>query len=248
MKKITMLINCIIVLLMLCACGAAPVQQQEPEATETPAPTPEATRPPDADGSYDRFPLVRIEETYGSGNALIYPAVDSDEYAGINTAIYKRIIAGIGTLDKAVYTYFNIICNQDGILSIVVSFYDMQTSELYLKIPMTFDAATGREIALEELFDPAADGWRSVIPDEVTRQAAGRAITLLTDIMPIGDGQLYYLTSKSVVIMYRPYEISLYSAGWPEFSISYDKLSKYMDKDSAAMRLLNDEAEGETEG
>lgn len=245
MKKTVLAILCTALVCLLCACSTAAVQQTEPEAVQTPAPTPEATRPPDADGGYARFPLVRMEETYGSGSALIYPAVDSAEYASINTAIYKKIVAGIGTLDKAVYTYFNIMCNQNGILSLVVNVYDMQTSELYLKIPMTFDAATGRELALEELFDPAQEGWRSVIPDEVTRQAAGRALTLLSDIMPVCDGQLYYLTSRSVVIMYRPYEISTYSAGWPEFSVSYEKLEKYMDGGSAAMRLISGEAEGD---
>ncbi|HWQ58274.1 MAG TPA: DUF3298 domain-containing protein, partial [Clostridia bacterium] len=136
------------------------------------------------------------------------------------------------------YTYFNIKCNQDGILSILVSYYDMQTRELYLKLPMTFDVATAQEILFEDCFDPENDAWRSVIPDFVTRQAKLLNMTLLSDIMPIEDGQLFYLTGRTLVVLYRPYEITTYLAGWPEFSISLDQLSPYFSGGAAVARLL----------
>ncbi len=227
---------------VLCACAAkAPLAAGatlEPAPTPTPAPETTQAAGGALEISFERLPLVRREQTYGSGNALIYPAVDAEEFDALNAAILKRILAGLNRMTAPVYTYFNIKCNEDGILSILVSYYDMETRELYLKLPMTFDAATGKEITLAECFRAEDDAWRSVIPDIVTDQANSTGMVLLSDILPIGDEQLFYLTGSSLVILYRPYEITTCLSGWPEFGIGYDRLSAYFSEDAAIARLF----------
>lgn len=210
----------------------------EPASSPTPGST-DAVAPTSGETNYERLDLVRREQTYGGGNVLIYPAVEADGYDALNAAIYKKILTGLGEMDAPVYTYFNIKCNQDGILSILVNYYDTQTRELYLKLPMTFDVATGNEILIQDCFDAADDRWRSVLPDIVTNQAESIDMTLLSNILPIADGQLFYLTGRSLVLLYRPYEITTFLSGWPEFSIGFNQISSYMDENAAAMRLIH---------
>ncbi|HOG00012.1 MAG: hypothetical protein BWY35_01074 [Firmicutes bacterium ADurb.Bin248] len=238
MKRLVVFALMLAILLAGCASSAT----GDAGATLEPAGTgaPEPTRDPGAAGeaqNFARLNLVRREQTYGGGNALIYPAVDSAEYDALNAAIFKKIVAGLGELDAPAYTYFNIKCNQDGILSLLVGYYDMDTRALCLKLPMTFDVATAKEIPLENCFSVDDDAWRSVIPDLVRQQAELIDMTLLSDVMPIGDGQLYYLTGRTLVVLYRPYEITTNLAGWPEFSFQLDQLSPYLSRTAAIARL-----------
>lgn len=234
--------------MMLSAC-AAPAPEGAIEATLEPAKTSAPVRSGDPElapepVSFERLPLVRREQTYGGGNALIYPAVDSEAYDSLNAAIFRKILVGLGAMEEPVYTYFSVKCNEDGILSLLVGYYDMDTRELYLQLPMTFDVATSKEIALEDCFDARSDRWRSILPDVVSAQAQSIGMTLLCDPLPVEDGQLYYLTSRSIVLLYRPYEITTYLSGWPEFSVSYDQMSACYDGEAAVMRLVSAEASG----
>lgn len=242
----------LLIAFMLSAC-ASPNAGSPAGATLEPAssPTPENTDAfiPVTGTTYERLNLVRREHTYGEGNALIYPAVDSDGYDTLNAAIYKKILTGLSEMTAPVYTYFNIKCNQDGILSILVSYYDMETRELYIKLPMTFDVATGNEILIQDCFGSVDDRWRSVLPDIVTNQMESIDMTLLSDVLPIADGQLFYLTGRSLVLLYRPYEITTFLSGWPEFSIGYDLISSYIDENAAAARLIHvNETAADAEG
>lgn len=238
MKKLISVALILMFILAGCASSApgAAGATLEPAGIDTPEPTQDAGAAGEAQ-SFERLDLVRREQTYGGSNALIYPAVDSAQYDALNAAIFKKIVAGLGELDAPAYTYFNIKCNQDGLLSMLVSYYDMDTCELCLKLPMTFDVATAKEIPLESCFVSDDDAWRSVIPDLVARQAAVINMTLLSDVMPIGDGQLYYLTGRTLVILYRPYEITTNLAGWPEFSLPLNQLSPYFSRSAAVSRL-----------
>lgn len=241
MKKLIAL--ALMAALLFSACASKNTDHQAGVSPEpTALPTPQSTGGDEAlsdTETYKRLDLVRREQTYGDGNALIYPAVDSGDYDALNTAIYDKIIEGLNEMSEPVYTYFSIKCNQNGILSILVSYYDMDTRELYLKLPMTFDAATGGEISIQDCFAAGDDQWRSVLPDLVTSQAESADMTLLSDVLPIADGQLFYLTGRSLVLLYRPYEITTYLSGWPEFSIGYDRISAYFDENAAIMRLVH---------
>lgn len=241
MRKLMAAALAALLLLTGCASGA------NGGATLAPAgsPTPEATRAPGATAEalgFLRLPLVRREETYG-GNALIYPAVETEGYDVLNAAVYRKLLAGLAQMSAPVYTYFNVKCNEGGVLSLLFSYYDLQTSELYLKLPVTLDVATGGEIALENCFDPENEAWRSVVPDVIRRQAESIGMLLLSDVLPMENGQLFYLTSHSVVILYRPYEITTYLGGWPEFSVSYETLLPHFDEHAAVMRLMKASAE-----
>lgn len=237
MKKIAVAALAALLLLTACAApGAIPaatVEQQTPAPEETRAPQTTADVQ-----SLARLPLVRHEKTYGEENALIYPAVDAEGYSALNDAILNKITAALGRIDAPVYTYFNVKCNEGGILSLLVSYFDMATRELCLELPMTFDVLTGEELAIEDCFDPENESWRSIIPDAVRAQAKSAGMVLLSDILPIEDGQFFYLTGRSLVILYRPYEITTYSAGWPEFAVGYDVLSACFGEGAAVNRLL----------
>ena len=70
-------------------------------------------------------------------------------------------------------------------------------------------------------------------------QAEKAGLTLLCDVMPASDDQAFYVTEDALVILYRPYEIATYSAGWPEFAIPLSQLTDFFLPDGLMMRLVN---------
>lgn len=232
-----------VVILMLAFDGCAPSTVQSGEALleSTPAETYTVSTPtpaPAEQASYDRIELVRLEENSGDGNLLIYPAAESQDYSELNALIYDKARSGFDELQSDAYTFFSVKCNTGGILSLLFGYYDMNTGELLMKKPYTVDINTLGEITLEQLFDPSDDRWRALMPDIVSEQAESRGLVLLSDILPIEDGRLFYVTETAVTVIYRPYEIATYSAGWPEFSIRFDKLKTYAAGDGYVERLL----------
>ena len=98
---------------------------------------------------------------------------------------------------------------------------------------------------LADLFAPDNERWRGLIPDIVTLQAEKQGMTLLADVMPAADDRLFYLTADSLVILYRPYEIATYSAGWPEFMIPLGQLSGMLAPEGPLAAMLGESGQEE---
>ena len=108
-----------------------------PAATAAPA-------NPNEERMYDRLELMRHEELVDEQSVMICPAVADDEYGYLSTLIAIRVRSRIRSYDYAVSTAFKIKCNSNGVLSMLIGFYDMETDELIDKLPITYDLALGR--------------------------------------------------------------------------------------------------------
>lgn len=227
-------------IMLTCACAAddqawnAATPDEGPAATAAPA-------DPNEERAYDRLELTRYEELVDERSVMICPAVADDEYSYISTLIAIRVRSRIRSYDYAVSTAFRIKCNSNGVLSMLIGFYDMETDELIDKLPITYDLALGREIQIQDCFEEGDGVWRSVLAARVQSAAEGQNMTLLSDIMPIEDGRLFYLTGAGITIMYRPYEITTGFDPWPELSIPLSDLKRWLKDGDAADRLLNTE-------
>ncbi len=225
---------------LTCTCAAdeptwnAATPDEGPAATAAPA-------DPNEERVYDRLELTRYEELVDERSVMICPAVADDEYSYISTLIAIRVRSRIRSYDYAVSTAFRIKCNSNGVLSMLIGFYDMETDELIDKLPITYDLALGREIQIQDCFEEGDGAWRSVLAARVQSAAEGQNMTLLSDIMPIEDGRLFYLTGAGITVMYRPYEITTGFDPWPELSIPLSDLKRWLKDGDAADRLLNTE-------
>lgn len=230
-----------------CACSAP----SEPVGTTADGMEDGATAPsmqPEAmlaaEESLEPLSYMRAEQEYGDSGFISYPYLMDPEYDAMNLAIQSAIRSTLDALNRATYTHCEIMCNLCGLFSVRIAVYDLGSNELLAVVPMTFRAADCAQLTLGDLFDPENERWRGLIPDIVMLQAEKDGLTLLCDVMPAADDQGYYLTADALVLVYRPYEITTYSAGWPEFSIPLNQLAEFFQPGSAPMRLISDGTSG----
>lgn len=109
---------------LICACAADGPTWDAITPDETPAANPNEER------MYDRLELMRHEELVDEQSVMICPAVADDEYSYISTLIAIRVRSRIRSYDYAVSTAFRIKCNSNGVLSMLIGFYDMKRTGL----------------------------------------------------------------------------------------------------------------------
>ena len=144
---------------LICACAADGPTWDAITPDETPAAT-AAPANPNEERMYDRLELMRHEELVDEQSVMICPAVADDEYGYLSTLIAIRVRSRIRSYDYAVSTSFRIKCNSNGVLSMLIGFYDMETDELIDKLPITYDLALGREIQIQDCFEEGDGAWR----------------------------------------------------------------------------------------
>lgn len=248
--------------LLFCGCGAQP-----PAEAALPVPTavPETFRYPVPDMKNAAFetegPLQfdYLQRDCGEQGFMTYPQLTDESKAPINEAIEKAALAQIDALEAPGYVIAEVIYSGAGILSVkscagTFEHEQMPTDSAVLAPTyewfdsvetLTFDTALCKLLSLADLFDPENERWRGLIPDIVTLQAEKQGMTLLADVMPAADDRLFYLTADSLVIMYRPYEIATYSAGWPEFTIPLGQLSGMLAPEGPLAAMLEENAQEE---
>jgi len=162
---------------------------------------------------------------------IIFPQVQGVEAAdAINDVMCSRVKERADELGLSVFTEYRVEYNRNGIFSVRIFLYDLYgAGERHLDcIPLTFNADTGELLSISDLFSGGDNRWRGRIPDMIAAQAADDEMILLNDLLPISDDRDFYITNEAVVIMYDLYEISIYSAGEPEFQIPVDELAEYL--------------------
>jgi len=95
--------------------------------------------------------------------------------------------------------------------------------------PITVERATGRILRLSDLLSAEDRGWRGLMADLVAEAADRGELPLLNEVPPVRDDQLFYLIGEGqIVLLYRPYEITTYQAGYPCFVLPMESLAGYL--------------------
>ena len=247
--------------LFLCACGVGNTEgETTAETTAAPedllytaAEGPETA--PEADGPIE-YEYTHVE--YGETGFFCCPRLLGEGKSAINGAIEKAVTDQLSALDAPGYAICEVMYSGAGLFSVkscamMIADEDMSSSAVPAPrtecvdsvLPITFDAVSGEQLTLADLFDPENERWRGLIPDIVTLQAEKQEMTLLSDVMPAADDRPFYLTEDALVILYRPYEIATYSAGWPEFAIPLDQLSGLFAPEGPVASMLTEKAAAE---
>jgi hypothetical protein len=241
MKKMLYILLCV---LLLSGCFARPIEFAEIEPREALAVTESLKSVPDGKAVSDTAsisvePYILPDEE----SRVVLPKV-SGCGAGdlINETIKSKIADCVRGFSEPVWSEYSIKTNRGGILSMLVQVYSLKDGEQLAVLPLTFDTETGDIYNLSVYFDREGEQWRYTLPEIVESQANRRGITLLSDLLPTKDDQSYYILEESgdskLVLLFRPYEITTYAAGTPQFFIPISEIRDYLSSDSPLLRFL----------
>jgi|GEM_PF-575883 len=130
-------------------------------------------------------------------------------------------------------TYFDyrISFDRNGLLSIKFQDYEFAGGAhgSTIQTGLTFDLATGENLALADLFNESAD-YIAPISGSVKAQLEQRDLlsALFAPFRDIRPDQSFYLADDGVVVFYQQYEIMPYAAGIQEFTVPYGQLNSLL--------------------
>lgn len=197
---------------------------------------------PGPDDGVAPLTIIRAVESCGDGY-IVYPKVLYCAHGEeINRSICELTAQRAASVSTAIFTQYRIEYNRNGLFSLRMELYDLygDGNELLKTLFFTFDVSNGQLCSVGDLLDPTDTRWRGIMPDIVMAQAEAQGITLLSDVMPIGDDQAFYITQDELVLAYELFEIATWSAGAPEFAIPITQLADFIPPDSALKKVEQD--------
>lgn len=197
---------------------------------------------PGPDDGVAPLTIIRAVESCGDGY-IVYPKVLYCAHGeDINRSICELTAQRAASVSTAIFTQYRIEYNRNGLFSLRMELYDLygDGNELLKTLFFTFDVSNGQLCSVGDLLDPTDTRWRGIMPDIVMAQAEARGITLLSDVMPIGDDQAFYITQDELVLAYELFEIATWSAGAPEFAIPITQLADFIPSDSPLKKVEQD--------
>lgn len=197
---------------------------------------------PGPDDGVAPLTIIRAVESCGDGY-IVYPKVLYCAHGeDINRSICELTAQRAASVSTAIFTQYRIEYNRNGLFSLRMELYDLygDGNELLKTLFFTYDVSNGQLCSVGDLLDATDTRWRGIMPDIVMAQAEARGITLLSDVMPIGDDQAFYITQDELVLAYELFEIATWSAGAPEFAIPITQLADFIPSDSPLKKVEQD--------
>lgn len=197
---------------------------------------------PGPDDGVAPLTIIRAVESCGDGY-IVYPKVLYCAHGeDINRSICELTAQRAASVSTAIFTQYRIEYNRNGLFSLRMELYDLygDGNELLKTLFFTFDVSNGQLCSVGDLLDPTDTRWRGIMPDIVMAQAEAQGITLLSDVMPIGDDQAFYITQDELVLAYELFEIATWSAGAPEFAIPITQLADFIPPDRPLKKVEQD--------
>ena len=201
------------------------------DATASPEPSPEilesdATAGLDSDAQPDQ-----TERSMG-----IAADISLDQAVPLNTPPLRseameyvlQALARDGVNMETTQFHIRVTYNTKALFSCVAEAEKKTGKNGYTLYPVTVDMRNGRVLALSDFFSSSDTGWKSLLPDIVTKIAVERGMTLLCEVPPVSGDQPFYIENGNIVLVYRPYEITTFDAGEPCFSVPTKDISAYM--------------------
>ncbi|MDO5110946.1 MAG: RsiV family protein [Clostridia bacterium] len=234
MKRIGLI--CLLLCLLLSGCASEETAVPDAAQTEIVLATPKAEhRYPSGDLTPLRIERGNLEIANG---VILYPKAVSGDYAdAINAFICDNTKACAEGFAAQVFTEYRIEYNDKGLFSLMMFIRETETDALLYCMPLNFDIASGLPCDLAYFFDPNDEGWRDALAQAVEQEAKSNDTVLLHAIAPVLDDRPFYISDHGLVIQYRLYEISTYSAGWPEFTVPIASVREYLAPNSPLTRL-----------
>lgn len=201
----------------------AEVAVPDPQATPTPAQTQQESE--NAVEKLDTLP----EEWSAGMEAQAPPATEtapaSFKMASVPEPYLQLVLEGLGLNISTDVFDIRITYQTEELFSCLVEIEEPNGATT--KKPFTCSLRDGRPCELGTFFLDTDTGWKGLLPDLVTEAATERGMTLLCEVPPVTENHPYYIEDGSIVLLYRPYEITTYEAGTPSFKLDMQAIREY---------------------
>lgn len=210
----------------------AAVQATPAAAAELPSATPVQTKSEAAAKTETVAPFKStdnvLEQEKMDGNdakeAATIPNATMAEGNTSNINYINLVISELGLSNTIEHYEISVTHQSDELISCLVELKNGNSSTL---IPYTYSLRQQRVCRLGDFFSKTNTGWKSLLPDLVTREALAQGMILLCDVPPVTENHPFYILNDSIVLLYRPYEITTYEAGSPQFVINMQEIKEY---------------------
>jgi hypothetical protein len=202
--------------------------------------------------------LITDVKVDNPGLNLIYPKVSGLKHksaeSGINRYIKKEVHKilkeeGYGKDQNKRFTGgYTVKLNKRGTISINIDIYHhVKGQEHGTSIRKTINVSLkdARVYYLRDLFSRKLKKSKliGILNDIINSQMNFRALKLEEEFQSIGPEQSYYLTENSLVIYFKPCELSPSQFGFPEFEIPFIDIEDIINSKGPIGRLLKDKDE-----
>lgn len=217
------------------APGATPAPeaikvQQSEEAIEGQAPQAELEGPSSATVAATPTPALTLAPTAAPVEQQeldLFSLQNAVELGAIMRVKIPRALLNEGISPASEYRV-NITHTSKELFSCVVEVIDTDGGANGTLVPLTVDLHTGKSCKLSDFFIKSDTSWKGLLPDLVTEQAQYKNLTLLCEVPPVGEDQPFYIKEGKIVLLYRPYEITTYEAGTPQFVLREKDIAPYL--------------------
>lgn len=170
--------------------------------------------------------LVYYPVISGYSNAAVQQKINTflkQEIDKTITAASKQMTqAATGERQLSFDGRYTVSYNEKGKLSIYMDYY------IYLggahgdpiRVPYTFDLATGAELSLKDVVQGKTD-YVSIINNNIKAQIKTRQVPMQVPFETIEVDRNFFLNRNGVVIYFEPYEYTSFADGMPQFVIPY---------------------------
>lgn len=207
-----------------------------------------------SDNPNDSSGKVELQEQKLSPNqfAISYPVIPNPNGLDVVSKINDAIIDIVSKLFKEqvlrpeptdivdVNGTYEIMVNQNGILSILFSMYtyvDRAAHGFTAYKALTINTKTGEIYGFEDLFNPKIN-YVPIINELAKQYIKDNDIMLIADYNGITADQEFYLTPNSLVLFYQVYDYTPYVWGLFKIEIPYTKIANLLSPLSPIAKLM----------
>lgn len=113
-----------------------------------------------------------------------------------------------------------------------------------LKVFFHIDTNTGKFYSLSDLFKKDSNYQKilsDIVKEKINQNKNSEDYMYFEDtVVDIKDDQQFIIASNGIKILFKPYEIAPYAAGFPEFDISYSQIDEMINKDGEFWKSFNE--------
>lgn len=177
--------------------------------------------------------------------SIAYPFINNDKVnPAIINEVSKLFTAQVLLPEKVdfkeIYGVYDIMLNQDNLLSILFSIYtyvDRAAHGYTAYSSLTINTATGKSYNFSDLFNPSIY-YVGVLNELAKEYIKENNVALINEYNGITPNQMYYLTPTSLVLYYQVYDYTPYVYGLFKIEIPYDKIKNILSPASPIKMII----------
>jgi hypothetical protein len=182
---------------------------------------------------------------------VYYPQVEGITPPSVREQVNRRLaelskvkpVPAAQQLESSYTGDFQVVFYRGRLLQLLLEGYDYPFGAAHgmpSRVYPPVDLGSGRFYVLKDLFKPES-GYLKVLSAIVKKQIDSGAYPYVwpDNYKGISEDQLFYVTENDLHLLFTPYEIAPYAAGFPQFTVPFTDLDPILDKNGAFWRSFH---------